>query len=101
MKMRKISSPVSIEKEFQVPELLQSIIMARIDCLAPSEKLTLQTASVIGRIFQKRILARVMENSISNLEFEKSLNELQLSEFILRHLQKNITSLNQVLKKNI
>jgi tetratricopeptide (TPR) repeat protein len=33
-----------------------------------------------------------METSISNEEFEKSLNELQLSEFILRHLQTNITS---------
>jgi predicted ATPase/class 3 adenylate cyclase len=93
------NSSISIEKEFQVPELLQTIIMARIDCLAPSEKLTLQTASVIGRIFQKRILARVMENSISEQEFEKSLNELLLSEFILRHLQKNITSLKSGFEK--
>jgi predicted ATPase/class 3 adenylate cyclase len=92
-------SPVSIEKEFQVPELLQSIIMARIDCLAPSEKLTLQTASVIGRIFQKRLLAGVMKTSISNKEFEKSLNELQLSEFILRHLQTNIVSVKTGFEK--
>ncbi|MGB5895987.1 MAG: tetratricopeptide repeat protein [Ignavibacteriaceae bacterium] len=92
-------SPVSIEREFQVPELLQSIIMARIDCLAPSEKLTLQTASVIGRIFQKRLLARIMESSISNIEFEKSLNELQLSEFILRHLQTNIASVKTGFEK--
>ena len=92
-------SPVSIEREFQVPELLQSIIMARIDCLAPSEKLTLQTASVIGRIFQKRLLSRIMETSISNEEFEKSLNELQLSEFILRHLQTKITSVNTDFEK--
>jgi len=92
-------SSVSIEREFQVPELLQSIIMARIDCLAPSEKLTLQTASVIGRIFQKRLLARIMQSSISIIEFEKSLNELQLSEFILRHLQTNITSVKTDFEK--
>ena len=92
-------STVSIEREFQVPELLQSIIMARIDCLEPSEKLTLQTASVIGRIFQKRLLARIMESSMSNEEFEKSLNELQLSEFILRHLQTNIASVKTGFEK--
>ncbi len=92
-------SPIIIEKEFQVPELLQSIIMARIDCLAPSEKLTLQTASVIGRIFQKSLLAQIMQTSISNMEFEKSLNELQLSEFILRHLQMNKTSVKTDFEK--
>ena len=40
-----------------------------------------------------------MESSISNIEFEKSLNELQLSEFILRHLQTNIASVKTGFEK--
>jgi predicted ATPase/class 3 adenylate cyclase len=86
------SSSLSIEKEFQIPDLLQSIIMARFDCLAPSEKLTLQTASVIGRVFQKNLLAQIVQLSMTDIEFEKSLNQLQLKDFILRHLPTNISS---------
>ena len=40
-----------ITKDLEVPDLLKSIIMTKIDQLAPSEKLTLQTASVIGRSY--------------------------------------------------
>lgn len=93
------NSSFSLEKEFQIPNLLQSIIMTRIDCLAPSEKLTLQTASVIGRIFQKRLLAQIMQLSMSDIEFEKSMNELQLKEFILRHLPTNMSSVKTNFEK--
>jgi len=78
-------------KGFQVPNLLQSVIMARIDCLMPSDKLTLQTASVIGRIFQKRLLAQIMQDNINENDFEKALKELQFKELILRHLPVNIS----------
>lgn len=81
---------VTTMEEFQVPDLLHSIIMTRIDSLATSEKLMLQTASAIGRVFQKRLLARIMEKKMSDLDFEKSLKELQVREFVLRHLPTNV-----------
>ncbi|MBT8386683.1 MAG: AAA family ATPase, partial [Ignavibacteria bacterium] len=85
------SRSLIIEKEFEIPDLLQSIIMAKFDSLSPSEKLTLQTASAMGRIFQKSLLAQIMQLSMPNIEFEKSLNELQFKDFILRHLPTNIS----------
>jgi predicted ATPase len=43
-----------------IPNNLQGVIMARIDRLNPDLKRTLQVASVIGRNFSYRVLARVM-----------------------------------------
>jgi class 3 adenylate cyclase/predicted ATPase len=85
-----LSEPISLKSELQIPNLLQSVIMARVDNLDPSNKITLQTSSVIGRIFQKNLLTRIIRDKLSESEFEKSLNELQLKEFILRHLPANI-----------
>src|ERR1700720_1016701 len=41
----------------EIPETLQGVLASRIDRLPPSNKQTLQRASVIGRIFQRRVLA--------------------------------------------
>jgi predicted ATPase len=92
-------SHINIEKQFQIPKLIPSVIMARIDCLMPTDKLTLQTASVIGRIFQKRLLSQIMKDSIVDDEFERSLKELQSKEFILRHLPMIIHSTKSVFEK--
>jgi class 3 adenylate cyclase/predicted ATPase len=78
--------------EVRIPDLLQNVIMARVDCLEPLDKISLQTASVIGRVFQKNLLSLVTKNKFSGSEFEKSLSELQRKEFILRHLPTNIIS---------
>ena len=86
------SETTNFKGEFRVPSLLQNVIMARVDLLEPSDKITLQIASVIGRVFQKKLLASIMTNKLSDSEFENSLNELQLREFILRHLPTNIIS---------
>jgi class 3 adenylate cyclase len=43
-----------------IPNTLQGVIMARIDRLSPELKRTLQVASVIGRNFSYRVLAKVM-----------------------------------------
>ncbi|MHA2030253.1 MAG: tetratricopeptide repeat protein, partial [Candidatus Kariarchaeaceae archaeon] len=92
-------SKISIGKQFQIPKLLPSVVMTRIDCLMPADKLTLQTASVIGRIFQKRLLSQIMQSSIIGDEFEKSLKELQSKELILRHLPMNIHSTKSIIEK--
>lgn len=85
------SETTNFRGEFQIPSLLQNVIMARVDRLEPADKITLQTASVIGRVFQKKLLANIMADNLSDSELESSLNELQLREFLLRHLPTNIT----------
>jgi class 3 adenylate cyclase/tetratricopeptide (TPR) repeat protein len=76
-------------KPVDVPETLQGVLMARIDRLAPEKKHALQNASVIGRIFQKRVLARLYrEKSNSKKRLDDSLVELQRREFIQSRAQK-------------
>ncbi len=78
---------MSIEKineKLQIPNMLQSVIMARIDCLSAQNKTVLQTAAVIGRNFQKSVLSHVMEYSNIGSLSDDVLNELQHREFINR-----------------
>lgn len=66
-----------------VPETVQGVVMARIDRLDLEKKQTLQNASVIGRVFQKRVLERLYENKVAmNGQLNDSLAELQRRGFI-------------------
>jgi predicted ATPase len=65
----------------EIPETLQGVLAARIDRLPPDNKQTLQRASVIGRIFQTRVLAYIYEQRAKH-RLEASLGELQRREFI-------------------
>lgn len=94
-----LSRTINYRHEIKVPSILQNVIMARVDGLEPLDKITLQTASVIGRVFQKDLLSFVIKNDLTDDEFEKSLNELQQKEFILRHLPVNITFTKSILQK--
>ncbi|PYJ11989.1 MAG: hypothetical protein DME93_08740 [Verrucomicrobia bacterium] len=67
-------------KAIDVPDTVQATVMTRIDRLAPSSKSTLQRASVIGRIFQERILVRLQKEDGAKLA--DSLDELQRREFV-------------------
>jgi hypothetical protein len=65
----------------EIPETLQGVLAARIDRLPPDNKQTLQRASVIGRVFQRRVLAYIYEQRAKH-RLEASLGELQRREFI-------------------
>jgi len=65
--------------EVSVPDTIQGIIMARLDHLGDDRKRTVQLASVIGRQFLVRLLARVA--GLSN-RLEVLLRELQALEII-------------------
>ena len=65
----------------EIPETLQGVLAARIDRLPPDNKQTLQRASVIGRIFQRRVLAYIYEQRAKH-RLEAALGELQRREFI-------------------
>src|SRR5262249_38833995 len=65
--------------EVSVPDTIQGIIMARLDRLGDDGKRTVQLASVIGRQFLVRLLARVAGLSE---RLEGLLRELQALEII-------------------
>ncbi len=67
-------------QEIEIPETLQGVIMARADRLSPPDRRVLQTASVIGRIFQQEVLVAMLGPTVSSVE--ESLQELRRREFI-------------------
>ena len=70
-------------KAVDIPDTLQGVLMARIDRLEPENKRTLQNASVIGRVFQERVLAQLSEAKLRAKDrLGRSLGDLQRHEFI-------------------
>jgi tetratricopeptide (TPR) repeat protein len=65
----------------RVPDTVQGIIMARLDRLGEASKRTVQLASVIGRQFLVRLLARIADLT---QPLEGVLAELQALELIFR-----------------
>src|SRR5437764_584682 len=65
----------------EIPETLHGVLAARIDRLPGENKQALQRASVIGRIFQQRVLAYIYEEK-ARPKLQASLGELQRREFI-------------------
>jgi tetratricopeptide (TPR) repeat protein len=76
-------APENIQ-DIEVPNTLQGLIAARIDRLAPEPKQTLQAASVIGRIFQRRVLASLLKWQREQHPLETALEELERRELIRR-----------------
>jgi len=99
IKQKDPSETPSLKSELRVPDSLHNVIMSRVDNLEPIDKITLQTAAVIGRVFPKKLLAEVLSNRLDESELEGSLKELQYKEFILRHLPANIRSNATVIRK--
>jgi adenylate cyclase len=66
--------------EIDVPATVQAVLSARIDRLAEREKAVLQTAAVIGREFQRRLLAEV--GALPEAELDVALHELTEAELV-------------------
>ncbi len=74
-----------------LPDSLQSLLMARIDRLAQGERKVLQMAAVIGSIFWINPLQALASPSISNKELQMELIALQRSGLI--HERANVEDL--------
>jgi len=74
-----VSQPI---ESIDVPDTLQGVIAARIDRLSPEDKHTLQVASVIGRVFQHRVLVYLAAQKPSGVPLDPSLRELRRRELI-------------------
>jgi predicted ATPase len=82
-------------KAVDVPETLQNTLMTRIDRLKRPNKFTLQRASVIGRIFQQRVLARLHDGETNGTKLSESLGELQRREFVRLQEEMPIDQMDQ------
>ncbi|MFL6515407.1 MAG: ATP-binding protein [Chthoniobacterales bacterium] len=65
----------------QLPETVQGVISARMDRLSPEEKNVLQTAAVIGRVFDRRILEQVFSSDLA-ARLDACLAELTRRDFL-------------------
>ena len=89
-------------KDMVVPDTLQGVIAARIDRLPMQDKRALQTASVIGRVFQHRVLTYMAEQERASDYLDASLSELQRREFIrLREVEKQEYIFKHVLTQDV
>jgi class 3 adenylate cyclase/tetratricopeptide (TPR) repeat protein len=67
--------------EIEIPDNLQALLMARFDRLDEGARRTLQLASVVGRSFYYRVLARIVVADPSG-ELERQLLTLQRTQLI-------------------
>jgi predicted ATPase/class 3 adenylate cyclase len=68
-----------IKKEIDIPDNLQTLLLARIDNLEEEARWTLQLAAVIGRSFYYQVLARLVD---AFQELDQQLLTLQRSQLI-------------------
>jgi predicted ATPase len=70
-----------------VPGTLQGVIASRIDQLAHGDKLNLQTASILGRIFNENVLSSLLSKLKQDAILSTSLTQLVERELLRRRLQ--------------
>ncbi len=66
----------------RIPDTLRGVIMARIDRLDASDRQVLQTAAVLGRSFDKNLLAAIVHTLHPSLTLETTLHELVRRDFL-------------------
>ena len=66
-------------RQFEIPDNLQSLLIARIDRLADEARRTLQIAAIVGRSFYYRVLDAILD---SGSELDTRLGELQQANLI-------------------
>ena len=74
--------------ETKLPESVQGIIAARLDGLSVVEKLLLQDAAVVGKVFWLGAVARVGDRD--RAEAEQSLHALERKEFVRRERRSSV-----------
>jgi DNA-binding SARP family transcriptional activator/class 3 adenylate cyclase len=65
--------------DLPLPDTLRGVLMARIDHLPRAARHTLQLASVVGRIFERRVLASIVQNVG---ELDADLRTLQRAQMV-------------------
>ncbi len=71
--------------ELDIPASVHAVLAARIDRLSGDQKTVLQTASVIGRVFQRSLLERV--TNLPEATLDSCLAALKAGEFVFQRSQ--------------
>ena len=95
--------------DLDVPATVQSLLAARVDALADSDKLVLQTAAVIGKRFSGLILRSIVglptgevDRSLAMLEHVEFIRGETESEYVFRHpLTQEVAYGSQLLEQRI
>jgi class 3 adenylate cyclase/tetratricopeptide (TPR) repeat protein len=74
----------------RLPETVQGIIAARLDALPPEEKLLVQDAAVVGKVFWSGTLAAI--GGEARWTVEERLHALERKEFIRRERRSSVAS---------
>ena len=109
-------SPDHNEKIVNIPDSLQSLLMARIDRLDEAQRHTLQLAALIGRSFYYRVLEVIVRDTSAGLaeggQLDRQLSDLQRMnlitlaarlpeiEFIFRQALVQELAYSSILRKN-
>jgi len=64
-----------------VPETVEGVLTARMDRLSPDQKVSLQSAAVIGRNFEAKILKKIVPDHVAS-SLPNHLGELRRRDFI-------------------
>jgi class 3 adenylate cyclase/tetratricopeptide (TPR) repeat protein len=81
------------QSDLGVPATLQGVVAARIDALADAEKLLLQQASVLGKVFWTDGLAALAE--LGERAVEETLFSLERKEFVRREQRSAVAGARQ------
>lgn len=68
-----------------VPDTVQGLLASRIDRLPAAEKNVLQTAAVLGRVFDEKLLVRLVPRETGRNGLRASLEDLVSREFLRHH----------------
>jgi len=81
-----------------IPGTLQGVIASRIDRLTEADKHTLQTASILGRIFRQVVLAALIAEVKKDASLPLSLQRLVELELLRQRDQEDAASLGYIFK---
>lgn len=66
----------------EVPDSLRTLIIARLDQLAESERMTIRVASVIGRLFRAGWLLRIYPGEMQDILLQRNLEQLSSLDLV-------------------
>jgi tetratricopeptide (TPR) repeat protein len=85
--------------DVQIPDNVQSVLAARIDLLAPSEKRTLQSAAVVGRVFWPSAVRLLLNGQAPDLT--EHLGRLEGRELVQERLGSAMAGETEYIFKHI
>jgi class 3 adenylate cyclase/tetratricopeptide (TPR) repeat protein len=87
------------ETEIRLPESVQGIIAARLDAVPLEEKLLLQDAAVVGKVFWLGAVERI--GQLDRTEAEHVLHRLERKEFVRRERRSSVGDESQYLFRHL